>query len=172
MCGDCGVSVGAIHTDSFGYVGTGDDASSVTTLVSSGAVRTVSACIGNGAASERMSIARDKAKGREKKKIKPPRALTPRPYGCWLAVRGGAAQNFLRSALPPNHAAPHEAPATPCAGQRNWVPRRLPLCHRLVSISDPLPRTAAAPCKAVGSYVQGSSTMIRCLRALMRAPYA
>ena len=68
MRGDCGVSVGAIHTDSFGYVGTGDDASSVTTLVSSGAVRTVSACIGNGAASGRMSIARDKAKGREEKK--------------------------------------------------------------------------------------------------------
>ena len=172
MRGDCGVSVGAIHTDSFGYVGTGDDASSVTALVSSGAVRTVSACIGNGAASGRMSIARDKAKGREKKKIEPPRALTPRPYGCWLAVRGGAAQNFLRSALPPNHAAPHETPATPCAGQRNWVPRRLPLCHRLVSISDPLPRTTAAPCKAVASYVQGSATTTRCLRALKCAPFA
>ena len=163
MCGDCGVSVGAIHTDSFGYVGTGDDASSVTTLVSSGAVRTVSACIGNGAASGRMSIARDKAKGREKKKIEPPRALTPRPYGCWLAVRGGAAQNFLRSALPPNHAAPHETPATPCAGQRNWVPRRLSLCYWLVSsISVASPAEQLFRAKAVGSYVQQPSTTIRC----------
>ena len=99
MRGDCGVRIGAIHTDSFGYVGTGDDASSVTTLVSSGAVRTVSACIGNGAASGRMSIARDKAKGREKKKIEPPRALSHRGRTA-VGWRSAGAQLRISSAVP------------------------------------------------------------------------
>ena len=99
MRGDCGVRIGAIHTDSFGYVGTGDDASSVTALVSSGAVRTVSACIGNGAASGRMSIARDKAKGREKKKIEPPRALSHRGRTA-VGWRSAGAQLRISSAVP------------------------------------------------------------------------